>query len=81
MKIVWLIALSVFCALSLSSCFLITVPVKATGEIIEKGAYATRDATARGIRRIKQPAEQPVPYQEPTLHDGPEYGSDDYYEE
>ena len=41
--------------LSLSSCFLVSVPVKATGEIIEKSAYATGEAATGGIRRVTTP--------------------------
>ena len=39
----------------LNSCFLISIPVKATGEIIEKSAYATGEAAASGMRRMTTP--------------------------
>ena len=69
------------CLLSLNSCFLITVPVKAAGEIVEKSAYATRDIGARGLRKLREPAEpEPAPYPDPALEEVPDYGSDEYYE-
>lgn len=40
---------------SLSSCFLIGVPVKATGEIIEKSAHASGRAMKRGFKRATTP--------------------------
>ena len=42
-------------ATSLSSCFLVSIPVKATGEMIEKGAHATGDAMNRGFHRMTRP--------------------------
>jgi hypothetical protein len=45
----------VLAAAGLSSCFLVSIPVKATGELIEKGAYATGDAMNRGIHRVTTP--------------------------
>ena len=41
--------------LGLSSCFLVSVPVKATGEIIEKSAHATGRAVNRGVQRATTP--------------------------
>ena len=67
-------------SLGLSSCFLITIPVKATGEIVEKSAYATRDLSAAGIRKIRESRNPEPAYVEPTHEDGTDYGSDEYYE-
>ena len=54
--------------------------MKATGEIVEKSAYATRDIGSRGLRKLREPAEpNPQPYEEPGS--GPDYGSDAYYED
>lgn len=69
-------------SLSLSSCFLITVPIKATGEIVEKSAYATRDLSARGIRKMKESRDAEQGYEDPGYYEeGPDYGSDEYYEQ
>ena len=38
-----------------SSCFMVSIPVKATGEMIEKGAHATGDAMNRGFHRMTRP--------------------------
>jgi hypothetical protein len=75
-------------SLGLSSCFLITVPMKATGEIVEKSAYATRDIGSRGLRKLREPAEpNPETYNDPGAGRAPDqgskpdYGSDAYYED
>lgn len=39
----------------LSSCFLVSIPVKATGELIEKSADATGQAMNRGIHKVTRP--------------------------
>ena len=75
------------CLFGLNSCFLITIPVKAAGEIVEKSAYATRDLGAAGIRKLREPSQpepapypEPEPYPDPALDGAPDYGSDAYYE-
>ena len=68
-------------SLGLSSCFLITIPIKATGEIVEKSAYATRDLSARGMRKMKESRNADPAYDEWSDEDGPDYGNDDYYEQ
>jgi hypothetical protein len=72
--------------LTLNSCYLVTIPIKATGEIVEKTAYATRDIGSRGIQKLREPAEPSpegyqdnLPYGDPAYDTGPDYGSDDYY--
>ncbi len=45
----------VFGAACLSSCFLVSIPVKATGEMIEKSAQATGQAMNRGIHKVTRP--------------------------
>ena len=80
MKSVWLVAWVSLCSLGLSSCFLITVPMKATGEIVEKSAYATRDLGGRGIRKLREPSEpRSAPYADPGMHDPADFGNDEYY--
>lgn len=73
-------------ALGLQSCFLVTVPMKAAGEIVEKSAYATRDLGSRGIRKLREPAGTPPDQGGPASYPGygspepyPDYGSDAYY--
>ena len=44
-----------FWATCLSSCFLVSIPVKATGELIEKSAEATGQAMNRGIHKVTRP--------------------------
>ena len=39
----------------MSSCFLVSVPVKAIGEILEKSANATGKAMKRGFHKVTQP--------------------------
>ena len=46
----------VILAAGLSSCFLVSIPVKATGELIEKSADATGEAINRGIHRVTRPS-------------------------
>ena len=43
-------------AACLSSCFLVSIPVKATGEIIQKSAEATGEAINRSIHKVTRPA-------------------------
>lgn len=43
-------------ATCLSSCFLVAIPVKATGELIEKSAEATGQAMNRSIHRVTRPS-------------------------
>ena len=45
----------VIVATCLSSCFLVSIPVKATGEMIEKSAQATGAAMNRGIHKVTRP--------------------------
>lgn len=81
MKTGVLLFLSGIVSLSLSSCFLITVPIKAMGEIVEKSAYATRDLSAKGMRKMRESRNQGARDEEPSDGEGPGYGSDEYYEE
>ena len=55
-------------SLVLNSCFLVGVPVKATGEIIEKSAHASGRAMKRGFDRATTPDGQDAPdaYTEPA---------------
>lgn len=43
-------------ATCLSSCFLVSIPLKATGELIEKSAEATGQAMNRSIHKVTRPA-------------------------
>ena len=54
--------------------------MKATGEIVEKSAYATRDLSAQGMRKVRESRSEGAADQEPSGEDGPDYGSDEYYE-
>lgn len=54
--LVWSVV-SVVATMCLSSCFLVSIPVKATGEMIEKSAEATGDAMNRGIHKVTRPKE------------------------
>ena len=60
----------------LSSCFLVSIPVKATGEIIEKSAQATGRAANRGIHRATTPSRggEGVDYSAPAGETYYEYG-------
>ena len=67
--------------LGMNSCFLISVPVKATGEIIEKSAEATGRAATRGIRRATTPSSQDGGYAEDSVPSGAGYDEYGYPEE
>lgn len=53
-----LVASGAVCVLAtfLSSCFLVSIPVKATGELIERSAEATGQAMTRSFHRVTRPA-------------------------
>jgi len=65
-----------FGASCLSSCFLVSIPVKATGELIEKSAQATGRAMNRGIHNTTRPARST----RASADDWDDSGSDDYSE-
>ena len=51
------------------------------GEIVEKSAYATRDLSAKGMRKMRESRNQGARDEEPSDGEGPDYGSDEYYEQ
>ena len=55
MRTLVLTVAAVVVAACLSSCFLVSIPVKATGEMIEKSAQATGAAMNRGIHKVTRP--------------------------
>ena len=55
MRSVLITVVLVLGASCLTSCFLVSIPVKAAGEMIEKSAQATGEAANRSIHRVTRP--------------------------